>query len=180
MRRATTAPVEKHPALVQTKFLRLFHAVPLGHHRRLAGLLGRRLGPLPDAPRRHGGIPPQRDHSQGAPLGRLAAAEKKAAASSLELGGSFLNRPRLFGDPVDAVAGEGAPPWPQLPRSVVLPDLERTNRHVLQHHFNDAGAGRVWRRWWHVRRRWRIERSHRILHTLCVHSTATCTSATPG
>ena len=31
MRRATTAPAEKHPAPVQTKFLRLFHAVPLGH-----------------------------------------------------------------------------------------------------------------------------------------------------
>jgi hypothetical protein len=31
MRRSTTAPVEKHPAPVPTKFLRLSHAVPLGH-----------------------------------------------------------------------------------------------------------------------------------------------------
>ena len=31
MRRATTAPVDPHPAPVQTKFVRLFHAVPLGH-----------------------------------------------------------------------------------------------------------------------------------------------------
>ena len=31
MRRPTTAPVDQRPAPVQTKFLRLFHAVPLGH-----------------------------------------------------------------------------------------------------------------------------------------------------
>jgi hypothetical protein len=31
MRRATTAPVDQYAAPVQTKFVRLFHAVPLGH-----------------------------------------------------------------------------------------------------------------------------------------------------
>ena len=31
MRRTRTAPSEKQPAPVATKFLRLFHAVPLGH-----------------------------------------------------------------------------------------------------------------------------------------------------
>ena len=31
MHRTRTAPSEKQPAAVATKFLRLFHAVPLGH-----------------------------------------------------------------------------------------------------------------------------------------------------